>query len=374
MTTICPTTALDAESKLTHLGNLAITALAAALTVMIAWFDYVTGDFSMAVLYLLPVALAAWYAGQSNGWCIAILSAAGSFAGDMALSHTHTHRLLPFWNAAALALIYGVVVQLLSSLQRFQSGLESMVAERTAALATANAELLAVQMSLIEAEKLESIGRLAAGVAHEVKNPLMTITMVGDYLAPIMSESGSEGSAMVQDLREAVARANRVINEMLDFARPGVLSLRPGSFRGVAERSLLLVRHEISRKQIEVVEAWCETEPPLRLDRNKMEQVLVNVFLNAVQATPVGGTLTLATSTDANGFKVEIDDTGTGISVENRKKLFEPFFTTKPPGQGTGLGLSVARQIVELHGGTLRLANRPDGRGARVSIQIPFAS
>jgi len=104
-----------------------------------------------------------------------------------------------------------------------------------------------------------------------------------------------------------------------------------------------------------------------------MEQVLVNVFLNAIQAMPEGGTLTLRTRVNAVGFIAEIDDTGAGISARHQAKLFEPFFTTKPVGQGTGLGLSVARQIIQLHGGTLHLANRSDG-GARVTIQIPSAN
>jgi two-component system sensor histidine kinase HydH len=161
---------------------------------------------------------------------------------------------------------------------------------------------------------------------------------------------------------------------MLEFARPGALSLRWRISMAVAERALGLVKLEITRKHLNVVRDWCEPAPELSLDRNKMEQVLVNVLLNAIQATPEGGKLTLRTRFNAAGFTAEIDDTGGGVSATHQAKLFEPFFTTKPPGHGTGLGLSVARQIVQLHGGTLRLANRPDGGGARVTIQIPSAN
>jgi two-component system, NtrC family, sensor kinase len=104
-----------------------------------------------------------------------------------------------------------------------------------------------------------------------------------------------------------------------------------------------------------------------------MEQVFVNILLNAIQATPEGGTITLRTRVNASGFTAEIDDTGAGISAAYQAKLFEPFFTTKPVGQGTGLGLAVARQIIKLHGGDLLLSNRPEG-GARVTIQIPLAN
>jgi len=365
-----PPAFLNVGAKPVHISRAAPTALAVALVAVIGWFDYVTGDFSLAVFYLVPVSLATWYAGRASGWFIGLLSAAAWLVGDMALSHAYTHPLIPYWNTAILALTYGVVVQLLSALQRIQAELEERVERRTASLAKANAELEAARMHFIEADKLESIGRLATGVAHDVKNPLMTITMVVDYLSEVVPPTEPDVATMIQALREAVERANRVISEMLEFARPGALSLQPDNFHTAAERALDFVKLEISRKHLNVVRDWCQPAPRLLLDRNKIEQVLVNVFLNAIQAMPEGGTLTLRTRVNAVGFIAEIDDTGAGISARHQAKLFEPFFTTKPVGQGTGLGLSVARQIIQLHGGTLHLANRSDG-GARVTIQIP---
>jgi signal transduction histidine kinase len=197
----------------------------------------------------------------------------------------------------------------------------------------------------------------------------MTIAMITDYLSHVVPPTEPDGAAMIEDLRAAVERANRVISEMLEFARPAALSLKPDDFHMIAERALGLVRHEITRKRLQVVCDWHGPAPKLLLDRNKLEQALVNLLLNAIQATPEKGTLTLRSRDDASGFTAEIDDTGTGVSASHQSKLFEPFFTTKPVGQGTGLGLSVARQIIQLHGGTLRLANRPEG-GARVTIHI----
>ena len=347
-----------------------VTALAVALVAVIGWFDYVTGDFSLALFYLAPVAIATWYAGRTDGWFIGLLSAAAWLVGDSVLRPSDGQPLTPYWNAAMLVLIYGVIVQVLSALQRLHGELEARVAERTAALIRANTELDAARMHFIEADKLESIGRIAAGVAHEVKNPLMTITMAADYLAEIIPPAEPDGAAVVQNLRAAIERANRVISELLEFARPGALSLQPEDFHAVAERALGFVKFEIAREHLAVVRDWCEPAPELLLDRNKMEQVLVNVLLNAIQAMPQGGKLSLRTSVNAAGFTANIDDTGPGVSATHQVKLFEPFFTTKPAGQGTGLGLSVARQIIQLHGGTLHLANRPEG-GARVTIQIP---
>jgi signal transduction histidine kinase len=353
------------------LSGATATLLAAGFVLLIGRFDYVTGDYSLAVFYLIPVGFAAWYVGRASGWFIGLLSAAVWLLGDLALSSPYGHPLMPYWNAAMPALIYGIVVELLCSLRRFQSELENRVKQRTASLAQANSELEAARMHFIEADKLESIGRLAAGVAHEVKNPLMTITMVLDYLSEVVPPTETHGRTMIESMREAVERANRVVSEMLEFARPAPLSLQPGDFHLVAEHALGLVKHEIARKRLGVVRDFCEYAPRLSLDRNKIEQVLVNVLLNAIQATPEGGTLTLRTRLHRADFIVEIDDTGAGISPAHEIKLFEPFFTTKPVGQGTGLGLSVARQITQLHGGTLRLANRPEG-GARVTIQIPI--
>ena len=346
------------------------TVLSVLLVAVIGWFDYFTGDFSLALFYLVPVAIATWYAGRADGWFIGLLSAAAWLIGDLVLSSSDGHPFIPYWNAAMFALIYVVIVQVLSALQRLQGELEERVARRTASLVKAHAELDVARMHFIEADKLESIGRLAAGVAHEVKNPLMTITMIADYLAEVVPPSEPDGAAMMQDLRDAVARANRVISEMLEFTRSGALSLQPDDFHIVAERALGFVKHETTRKRLKVDCEWYGPAPQLPLDRNKLEQALVNLLLNAIQATPETGTLTLRSRDETWGFTVEIDDTGAGISTADQRKLFEPFFTTKPVGQGTGLGLSVARQIIQLHGGALRLANRPKG-GARATIYIP---
>jgi signal transduction histidine kinase len=362
---------LNAVAKPVHFSRAAATALAVALVAVIGWFDYVTGDFSLTVFYLVPVCFATWFASRAAGWCIGLLSAAAWLAGDLAVNHASRHPLLPYWNAAMPALIYGIITQLLSALQRSQAELEQRVEQRTASLVKANAELDAARMRFIEAEKLESIGRLAAGVAHEVKNPLMTIAMAAEYLAGTVPPTEPDSAAMIADLRDAVTRANRVISGMLEFSRPAALSLQPDNFHTAAERALGFLKHEITRKHLNVVRDWPEPAPRLLLDRNKMEQVLVNILLNAIQATPEGGTITLRTRVNASGFTAEIDDSGEGIAATHQAKLFEPFFTTKPVGQGTGLGLSVARQIIQLHGGTLRLANRPEG-GARVTIQIPL--
>ena len=138
------------------------------------------------------------------------------------------------------------------------------------------------------------------------------------------------------------------------------------------------MRHQLNKQRVTVVREFDTTLPSLLLDRTRIENVFVNLFLNAMQAMPPGGTLTVRTfASDLGGGDgdapagviVEVDDTGHGIMPENAAKLFEPFFTTKPPDQGTGLGLTIVRRIMGIHGGSIRLSNRNQG-GARATLQF----
>ena len=268
-------------------------------------------------------------------------------------------------------------------------------------------ELQAAQMRLIEAAKLESVGRLAAGVAHEVKNPLAVMQMGIDYLRnDIKEEAGAE---VIRDMEDAVNRADTVIRDLLDFSRrPGQSGEGPKEARGrdstagkklrmrradlneVIRRSLHLVRHELVNRNITLVEALDEGLPPFPMDAGKLQQVFINLFVNAAQAMGRDGRLGVRSYAARVGelvragkgvsdrFKpgdrvlvVEVEDTGPGIEESKVGRVFDPFFTTKPVGQGTGLGLSVSRTIVELHRGSIALGNRPGG-GASAVIVFKF--
>lgn len=223
-----------------------------------------------------------------------------------------------------------------------------------------------------------AVASVLAWLAHEVKNPLMTLTMVADYLAQMIPAQEPEAAPMLQDMRDAIGRANRVISELLEFSRPGGLTLQPEDLHVIVDRALSLVKLELTRCHIEVVREFGPALPVVPMDKNKIEQVLVNVFMNAIQAMPQGGTLVIRTSAaptglhDARAITLEIDDTGPGVSDASLARVFEPFFTTKAVSYGTGLGLSVARQIVQSHGGTIDLRNRTEG-GARVTIVLNSA-
>jgi len=251
------------------------------------------------------------------------------------------------------------------------------------------AELKQTQLQLIEAVKMETVGRLAAGVAHEVKNPLATILMGIEYLTRHLPPDGNNRGLVLQDMRHAVKRADAVVRGLLDFSTSKSLELNVEDVHAVIEQALALVNIQLTKFHITVVKQLAAELPPVRVDRQKMEQVFVNLFLNAIQAMPDGGALTvrtasqeLAHSSPEAGSRigspfhfgetvviVEIDDSGTVLPKDKLSKVFDPFFTTKPTGQGTGLGLTVTRNIIELHGGAIEVRNRAEG-GVRATVTL----
>ena len=257
------------------------------------------------------------------------------------------------------------------------------------ALKASHEELIQAQLQLIQAEKMESVGRLAAGVAHEVKNPLAILLMGLDYLAePGIRDTASDQDVM-RAMRDAVHRADAIIRGLVDFSANRQLDATPQDLNAMIRRSLLLVKHELTGNHVSLLTELEGDLPEVLLDATKVQQVFVNLFINAVQAMPGGGTLTVRTYTrrlteaawdagsrQAERFRVgdyvvvaEVDDTGTGIPADKLHKVFDPFFTTKPTGRGTGLGLTVTRKIVELHHGAISIANRDEG-GARVNLMF----
>lgn len=251
-------------------------------------------------------------------------------------------------------------------------------------LVRAMEELRAVQLQLIEAEKMKLVGRLAAGVAHEVKNPLAIIGMGLEYLNG-QSFADPNIPGVLEEIGCAVQRADSVVRELLDFSAPKQMDRVAVDVNRLIRNALMLVRGETAARKVVVVEELASNLPCVPLDPMKIEQVFVNIFSNAAHAMEAGGTLTVRTSTrqvtgigenisqsdsfrpGANLLIIEVLDTGHGVPEASIGKVFEPFFTTNPTGKGTGLGLTVTKTIVDLHGGTIELKNRPEG-GACVTL------
>lgn len=251
-------------------------------------------------------------------------------------------------------------------------------------------ELRDAHLQLMQATKMESVGRLAAGVAHEVKNPL-AIILAGVELLPLyLKDPDQRVETILRDIVISVNRADDVVKGLLNFSSPQELQVTAIDLNDIVEQALALVRHELVKSHVNLTKQFGTPLRSLRLDSNKIQQVFINLFMNALHAMPEGGTLTVTTygkqlrevgnrvgNRRTDRFRVgeevvvaEVEDTGSGIHPDKLPKIFDPFFTTKPPGKGTGLGLTVTQTIIELHGGTIDITNRPQG-GVQVRIMFP---
>jgi signal transduction histidine kinase len=246
-------------------------------------------------------------------------------------------------------------------------------------------ELQQTRAKLIHAEKMETIGRLAAGIAHEVKNPLAIIQMGIDFLS--LSTTDSVELEVIKDIDDAVQRADKVIKGLLDFSRDKNLEKKETNLNKIIKESLHLVAHEMNQRNIKVDCDLSENLPKLSADFNKLEQVFINLFMNAAHAMNKDGklsvtsTLTIIRSRERVTNKnikindkvmaVNICDDGHGFEEANDSKIFEPFYSTKPQGEGTGLGLFVSKNILELHNGSIDIKNRVEG-GVSVMLYFPL--
>jgi signal transduction histidine kinase len=232
-------------------------------------------------------------------------------------------------------------------------------------------ELRSTQSLLIQSAKMESVGKLAAGVAHEVKNPLAIILMSTTYLKNNVKSRDEQVAAFLDDIENAVKRADTIVKGLLDFSSE--LEIRAQDVHILIDRSFSLAKHLLVENKIQVVEDFGEDLPEVNIDRNKIEQVFVNLIMNSIQAMPFGGELRVKTFREGSGegqhwVVVRIEDTGTGMPGSVLKDLFVPFVTTKRSEGGTGLGLSIVKNIMELHGGRIALENKAEGQGVRATL------
>lgn len=247
------------------------------------------------------------------------------------------------------------------------------------------------QDQLIQAEKLSAIGQLSAGVAHELKNPLAIILQGVEFLKRGQGAAEAERALALSSIDEAVTRADRIIHGVMTLAKPTSLRVAPTNLHDVLDKVLGLVEQQYGFTGITVVKEWLDRPPLALIDAGQMEQVLINLIANAIQAMPQGGRLTLRTAVAPAQFGegvgrraldffqigeqamlCEIEDTGVGIPEDALRKVFDPFFTTKPPGKGTGLGLAIVHAIIDAHRGLIRI-DRAVGRGTTVRILLHLA-
>ncbi len=251
-------------------------------------------------------------------------------------------------------------------------------------------DLKIAQAHLIQAEKIESLGRLASSVAHEVKNPLGIVRLGIEVLETNLTQLDGDIGPTLTLMKEAVARAECVIGDMLDFSHQEVPNLIAFPLNGIVERVARMLKYECNRHGIRLDVDLATPSPIAECDRNGIEQVVINLVTNALQAMKKGGAVTVRTRRTLFADLVcdvglgemsflrpsdevaviEVQDQGPGIPKDLMERVFEPFFTTKPIGEGTGLGLPICKNVVELHQGQLLVSNIDEPRGLLVSVAL----
>ncbi|MCL6634408.1 MAG: two-component sensor histidine kinase [Peptococcaceae bacterium] len=292
--------------------------------------------------------------------------------------------LLGFSFGAAGALI--VIHNLASGVGRIKDGLSALekdihnllpempgemgqVAGAINKMALALAEKEKLEAELHRSERLAALGRLVTGVAHELRNPIGVIKATVQVMEKEfeMIPGISDYSTVI---KEQVDRQNRVIQELLDFGRPSTPVIQEVSVNNLIQGVLTFIEPMLRQHKIKLVRELGENLPRVRVDAERIKQVFVNLILNAVQAMPGGGTLTLASATDGRHVMIRFTDTGEGIAGEELPNIFDPFYTTKDGG--TGLGLSISHQIIKVHGGSIDVSS-VKSQGTTFTVNLPVA-
>jgi two-component system NtrC family sensor kinase len=289
--------------------------------------------------------------------------AAGSFEEPIALdSRDEMGRLAANFNAMA------------DEIRRYKERLENWAGELQAEVERKTAEIKETQEQLANAEKLASLGRLAAGVAHELNNPLTGVVTFSHLMLERTPEEQELDREDLEMIIEQADRCTRIIKGLLSFSRKGTQEKSSTNMNELVENSISLVRNQSSFLNITVDMEFDPDLPKVTVDSNQIQQVVLNLVSNAVDAMAGEGTITIRTRTiDLDGVKfveTAITDTGPGIFPEHMNKILEPFFTTKSVGKGTGLGLPVSYGIIKRHGGDL-LIHSKIGKGSTVTVRLP---
>ncbi|MCF7887604.1 MAG: GHKL domain-containing protein [Candidatus Omnitrophica bacterium] len=246
-------------------------------------------------------------------------------------------------------------------------------------LREAYSKLKKAQGSLVQSEKLAALGRFSSGIAHEVKNPLGVVLGGVEFLERKIANPEKDVAIALKKVKDSTLRANNIVQNLLTFAKPSAKKNESIDLKKIIQETLSLLKYKVSLIRIKIINDVKESPEGIIGDKNQIQQVLFNLFLNAIEAMPKGGKLKIKTY-KASGSKriknkssyvIDIIDNGEGISEENLAKVFEPFFTTKRDTKGTGLGLAMCKMIIENNNGKLSIESKP-GKGTTAKIILPI--
>ena len=245
---------------------------------------------------------------------------------------------------------------------------------------TMDKKLKKTQQELMQSEKLAALGRFSSGIAHEIKNPLGIILGGSEFLETKLSKTDADVKTTIDKIKKSTLRANTIVEGLLKFARPSELKTERIKPNALVKETLSLFKYRTPLKNIKIKTHFAKENLYVEVDKDQMLQVFFNLLMNAIDAMPKGGEITIKTykmapsesSLDDHLCVIEIMDKGEGISKDNLQKLFEPFFTTKRDKKGIGLGLFMAKMIVNNHKGDLVIDSKP-GKGTTAKIILPLS-
>ncbi len=317
--------------------------------------------------YYIPILLAAFWFGPWIGLLTAFLT---SSIYIVHIARDWTSFPVYSFNQYAEIVLYHVVALIIGVLSQRERGQRRKLERTSAELSDAYEKLRQTFEQLRQSDRLAALGELSAGIAHEIRNPLGSIKGSVEILEEEITEA-HEKHEFIVIIKEEVARLNSLVAEFLKFARPPKLAIETASINELIRSTLVLLRKEAEKASVELELSLDQSLPAIKLDPDQIRQVLLNVVLNGIQATPSGGLLRIATSMRREGNRIEISisDTGEGVSETDLERIFDPFFTTRPAG--TGLGLAISHQLVENHGGGIS-AHRNQDCGMTFRIELPL--
>jgi len=349
-----------------------------------------TAEFAVSAFYLIPICWACWAAGRWAGLLLALACAVIWYLADLATGHTYRHPAIPIWNALMLLALFVTVVYSLSAfreahghllaaqlkLERQNERLEETVQQRTSALRSEIAERKRLEKANLQAERLATVAKIAAEVAHEVRNPLGSITLNLDLIAKQVEKlagtsrhPAEEAHTLIAEMREEVSRIRLVIEEYLQFARLRKAQRKPVALNELLEQKLAFMGSAFENARVDLRTDFDPRLKTINADAEQLWQAVLNLVHNSLEAMPDGGTLTLSTQkADAEAI-IRVADTGKGMSATVLDQLFVPFFTTK--AQGTGLGMPLTQQILNEHDAEIE-CDSAVGKGTTFTIHFPL--
>ena len=349
-----------------HIHERNAFAIAVGLAILAGIGDALTtAEIAFTLVYFLPIAIASWFSGRRLGLCIVGLCVAFSTLTDFDLTGQRGVSLAKLCNLIGEAIVFVIYSD---TVTRLRARVDHEMSLRMSAVE-----------ELRHAERLNTIGKLAAGIAHELGAPVSMITARAELIAEErLNREQTRASGRV--IIEQADRISRIIRNMLDFGHRSATDTKREDLGTLAEETVDLLRSLADRSGVELIVKSASVKA--RVNRAELQQVLSNLLANAIQAVPDGGRVTLAVDEanarlPENGDRqvrsyacIEVQDEGTGIAPEILPRIFDPFFTTKPSGEGTGLGLSVSYGIIRDHGGGIRIQSVLGG-GTTVRVYLP---